>query len=576
VGSLPVYRPQVAQAGRRPVYQDSPGSSGLEALGQGLEQAAATGSSIERHVREQDAALEATRLSNDLDATATPILAEYKNRPGSQALDGDLPTVVLQKIEEKRQQLIASASDAAKAVFASRSRGQIETYRSAVVDHAEQQRQVAQVDAAGAARKAAIDKIPLVYADPKALARVIAEPEGPMMALRKSDPGGAQDVADWRRTVHGAVVALMLDKDHDPDGAAAYLALHRKELGADLPQLEHDVRVAGRAKQADVLSTYYLDLSRTGDRDGWADPIVALERTNDIQDVQVKQEVQEALVAKIKLAEAVKHKQIGDTADGIFSTYLTGGYAKMAHDQAVKIDWLKRRAPDEWRKIQMAIRSDAEYYRRLENGEGGETDAQRQAFVEFQDDLVMRGSHYDASYTPSSLRSDWRHRLSPHDYERAGALLAGHHQQIEKGLGVSQLEFKTAIDAALAPYPEATKQQRAELVGSAKMWLDSQFRADVTPTRAEMDKAIGEEVKAWRYRTIFGNYVKPKFMVPPAEFEDDTTKPVDASASPAATSNDQAVDAAFDDAARAALVRMGVKNPTPQQLAAMRARAAGL
>lgn len=304
-----ISEPSIASAPLSPRLGEAPPSSGLERVGQGLQQLGAGLAGVEEARRKagKAAALRAVSALSDEASDA------YDGEQGAFRKYGEEGFAAIdtayEHVQRRRQEISDGLSDDyARAFFDGEASLLVEQRRR----QGERRKGVLrEAIAAGAAEdrlKAAVRTLGSAYADPEARDFQIAAVEDAFDAIGgPENPRTKVAKAKALQILHGTVIAGFMDA-HQAEEAHAYLQEHREELGEAAAGLARRIDKVRTADAGDALALQFTEMARlpTGEVD--EDRARALLDT--IDDVAVKDEATKRLDHRLK-GEADDFKTAG-------------------------------------------------------------------------------------------------------------------------------------------------------------------------------------------------------------------------------------------------------------------------
>lgn len=527
--------PRVRSAPLSPPRLARPGPSGLEQLGAGVQQLAGDAARLYEHHRQKAEAASISAGMADLTAAGTEILDHPKTGAlrarGEEAIPrGDQ---ALAQLEERVQQIAKERirSERARPIFLAQARAFLEDNRRRLSAHQAREIQRHQEAAARALEQNTLRQLgvdPEVVVDPKRAeerAHLFGRVEQSLLAQHGTGEAGRAAVATFRTQAHLQVLGALLTAERDDAGnevappkveaARAYLA----EVGEELPRVEReklqrDIEALAGAAQAERLAVGIIDGARQ-EGTGWVDAGQALAAIDEVPEGALRDDVRQRVEHRVRLGEAERQREQSAVYQRAFSDYLQSGTLSAVEPRDRQ--WLIERAPELWDKLRKKARSDVEYYRRQRGGRGGETEEQRQAFVEFLADLVERPEVYEGM-TAEDFTAAWGDRLSPAGYKSAGRKLTSFQQRAKNEALVDMREFRLAVDAEAIRQGITTKRDRDLYKSKMGVWLDNWFGTHKTgPTQEDLQKGLDWATQEVKVKGILWDTTKPRYRVQPGE-----------------------------------------------------------
>jgi hypothetical protein len=452
--TVPVYdQPRVATERLPTPYAQPQGAPGVEALGAGLQSA---GAQLEQVARQEQQKQDLARvqearqaLSDWKQANLYDAQKGYLAKRGQDALGQQ--DKYLADLDSTTEAISGSlANDEQRRAFAAMAQEQRQGVAEQMSAHELRESDRAAAGAYEGALSAAASDAANAFTDPVAVAR--ARHDGMLAVLaRGKAQGWSPEETDaqlrgFTTTMHLGVVDRMLAAG-DGLGAQAYLHLHGGEIdGRARAGADRQAAAAGLDQRA--LGESRRIQSEAGDIGK------QLQLAQAIPDAKLQDEVTQRLQHDFAAAKAAKQAQQNDVFDSAFTAYLKGG--SLSAIPSTTKSWLIANAPEDWDRLRMKARQDAEYWRRLQAEGKGETPQQRAAMVNFAFDFGNNPEKY-LGMRPQDFISEWGVQLSPRDLETAGNRVAGLKAETNK----------PDKNPALAPLVERMLNVRGS---EAKLW----------------------------------------------------------------------------------------------------------
>lgn len=422
--TVPVYdQPRVATERLPTPYRQGSGAEAFGAgLGQGLQSAGAQlqAEALKQQqqqdlarVQEGQAALGQWKTDNLYDAQKG-----YLAKRGQDALGQS--DKYLADFDSQVAAISGSlGNDEQRRAFSAWAQGQRQGVSEQMETHALRESDRVAAGAYEGALSAAASDAANAYQDPVVGAR--ARHDGTLAVLARARAQGWSpeetegQLRTFTTTLHLGVVDRMLSAG-DGQGATRYLEQHG-------PEIDGQVRArSGVDRQAAAAGLDQRALETTRQIQGKAADLgQQLQLAQELPDAKLQDEVTQRLQQDFSRAKTVRQAHQNDVFDSAFTAYLKGG-SLQAIPPSTK-SWLIANAPEDWDRLRMKARQDAEYWRRLREEGKGETPAQRAAMVTFAFDLGNNPEKY-LGMRPQDFLSEWGTALSPRDLETAGGRVA--------------------------------------------------------------------------------------------------------------------------------------------------------
>lgn len=443
-----------------------PVAAGLQRLTRGIEDASDVLEAQRQKAKQRADAIATAEVEAQLTDTVTTELHDKQNgylwKRGRQAFEESAS--VLERLEKRRVELAKGlGNDDQRRIFEGAARNTLQRVRQTIERHAGEQMRVAEQDALEVRRRSALGAI---YADPS-----LTDTQGYEVELKMGELGqGEDEIAKWRAQATATAIKALLERG-DVEGARGRLEAGRAMLGADAVRLQKDIDSIGKARGAEARALSIVSGARSRET-GWVDPDVALAAIDLLPEAE-RDEVRERVEHRVRLAEGEKNREIGEVYRRVFSTYLDKGTLSAADPRDIR--WLTEHSPEDMDKLRSKARADSEYYRKKREGNGttGETDEQREAYLEFEQDVLNNPDKYRALSAHDFTRL-WGPRLSNSGYKAAGRVLANEQARLKKaeesGELVDEKTFRLSAEAEAARAGITSKKQKDAFLAYMNRW----------------------------------------------------------------------------------------------------------
>lgn len=288
--------------------------------------------------------------------------------------------------------------------------------------HVTAQSRVAANRTAEARAQIELNKVANTFADPESREEAIAAGADALRATALSKEDGEARALKFKATAAKVTVAQFLAVN-DVKRARDYFATVKETLGPDSAQVEYSIEQAEKGLQAEVTAMKAVDQARDKDTK-WVNEASAFAFIDSMAPGPDKDEARQRLVARLRIEDELKKNTVAKVADRAFSAYL-GSNTLGAVDPTDKA-WLIKYAPDEWDKIRSKAMRDAEHWRVAGSRKREPTPSEREAFVDFLNDVVEHPANYAGEkYTTELFRAQWGPLLAEDDLDRAGRIVFG-------------------------------------------------------------------------------------------------------------------------------------------------------
>lgn len=357
--------PQVATAPLpRPGITPEQAGQLLQQVGGTIEQVSGQARQIYEREKQRADAARVAQLETEFQTSANRLLDDLSAKRGEEAFAAEQAT--LDELGRLRDGLLEKTEGLerwTKQATGARLGALFEGARRGANRHVTQQREVAMSDTARAREASVLDALARDFDDPKLRAEQMAAAESVIGALSPTAEGRAQAQAEFRQKAHVVVLERYL-VNRDTEGAKAYLAQVRDELGAAASQVEKHLLAVERDTEAE-LEAMKIAGAAADPRTGWIDEDRALADVDALPPGPIKDEVRARVERRVATSDGLKKDEINKRFRAAYSAYLRGGYGSIP--PTLK-EWLTDNAPE----LLDRLRDDADRKRRMAKSDRSE------------------------------------------------------------------------------------------------------------------------------------------------------------------------------------------------------------
>lgn len=302
--------------------------------------------------------------------------------------------------------------------------------------HVTAQSRVAAQRTAEARAQIELNKVANTFADVETREDAIAAGADALRATALSKEDGEARALKFRSDAAKVTIAQFLSPQvRDVKSARAYFATVKELLGKDAVMVEDSIHRAELAQAADAGARKLVASHRIQET-GWVDEKAVWEAVNALPNEEERQAIQKLLPAYLSAEDQVRKDAVGHVFDRALTAWL--GSKNLSAIDATDEAWLRKRAPKEWEALENRAKQLSEYYRVAGGRKPEPTPAEREAFLDFLNDIAEHPANYaKAAYTPELFRAQWGLLLAEDDLDRAGRIVFG-------PTGVKQDQYKGA------------------------------------------------------------------------------------------------------------------------------------
>lgn len=467
VATAPLPRPGIA-----------PGQTGqlLQEAGAAIQGVSGQAAELFRREKQRADAARVAQLETEFQTSANRLLDDLSAKRGEEAFAAEQAT--LEELGKLRDGLVERAGGLDRWTRDDTLRKLGTLFEGARRDanaHITKQRRAAMVDTIQAREASALDALARNFDDPVGRSEQMGAAEEVIGALSPTEEGRAQAQAEFRKKAHVVVLERYL-VTRDTEGAKAYLAKVRDELGAAASQVEKHLLAVERDTEAE-REAMRISEGATDARTGWVDEARAVGAVDALTPGPIKDEVRARVERRVAASDGLRKNEVNRRFRMAYAAYIRGGYGSIP--PTLK-EWLTDNAPE----MLDRLRDDADRKRRLSRSDRAEArraqaDANRLALYDYMARPAEERAGLDIEATYGGT--------GPDDIG-LGALMVKQREAadaVKKGRALSEAEFVRRAKAA-ASGTIKTRKQMAEF--EAEMRL--QFGEEKEPPSPERARKI--------------------------------------------------------------------------------------
>lgn len=457
--------PQVATAPLpRPSIAPEQTGQLLQQVGGAIEQVSGQARQIYEREKQRADSARVAQLETEFQTTANRLLDDLSSKRGEEAFAAEQATLgELGKLRDGLLEKTEGLERWTKQATGARLGALFEGARRDANAHVTKQRQVAMADTIQAREASVLDALARNFNDPKGRTEQMAAAESVIGALSPTAEGRAQAQAEFRQKAHVVVLERYL-AGRDTEGAKAYLAQVRDELGAAASQVEKDLLAVERDTEAE-REAMKIARAAADPRTGWVDEGRALADVDALPPGPIKDEVRARVERRVAVSDSVREAEVNKRFRMALTAYRRGGIGAIPPTLR---EWLDEHAPERMDRLE----EDRDRKRRMSRSDRAEAQrAQADANHLALFDFMARPAEERATVDVEALYGG----TGPDDL----------------GLGALHVKQREAVDAV----KKGLALSEAEFVRRAKSYASGRIKSkkDMAEFEAEMRIQFGEE-----------------------------------------------------------------------------------
>lgn len=505
--TVPRYTRQVQETPERPEYSNvrapRPGadafggavSEGLQQLGHGVQHVAKV---VEAELAKSDLSA-AQGLEVQVKTAFNEGLAGFEKLQGESAVKGSKDA--LPQLEKARESIISKAevSERARNIAKQRTEGDLLQARHLIDKHTAREDAVVQKQNFEARWATGLRTIATAPTDPLVRDRETQNMVGHLTARARALGMGEEATnaleGQWRQEA-ASVVLDSLVGSRNTQGAREYFEANRQALGTKAPHFE---ALLSKMKEGEAAEVKSMDLvgSARDPATGWVDEAKAFAALDAMPPGQLKDETRQRLEHRLSVEDRLRKEQVTERFESALTAVLQGGIGSVDPRER---QWLEERAPEKWRKLQLAARQEGRSRRSTTAAEKrAQDEADQRALFAFNQLPDEEQSAFDVHDLAGSASTKMMNAVLGRK-KAAG-------ERVRKGTQIQEDDFKRTVflqGQAAGLDPKDTQAGLPAYVNGMNQWWLS-FPQDKKPTAAEVTKEQASRLLKLRKEGFFSN-----------------------------------------------------------------------
>lgn len=320
----------------------------LQQVGGAVSQVSGQALQIYERERQRADATRTAQLETEFQTSANRLLDDLLAKRGEEAFAAE--QAVLGELGKLRDGLLEKAAGLereAQEKTSAKLSALFEAARRNANGHVVKQRNVAMADTVRAREASVLDALARNFDDPKGRAEQMAAAEEVIGALSPTAEGRAQERAEFRQKAHVVVLERYLSA-RNVEGAKAYMAQVRGELGAAASEVEKQLAAVERDTEAEREAMKIAEAAADR-RTGWVDEGLALAAVDALPAGPLKDEVRSRVEHRVGVSDGIRKAEVDKRFRWAFTAYRKGGLGAIPPTLR---QWLEEHAPEHMHRLE--------------------------------------------------------------------------------------------------------------------------------------------------------------------------------------------------------------------------------